>query len=466
MKFKRPIYSKIFTPNMLRDPQEFFKRIHHYCNSFPEMLPEKYGFWEPLKIPFSPDIIEKMIPNDRGGAADRLLCQRLKKPRYQGSFWPSLHGETHSEEYLTSEFTQIDQHKLINYLKTTTLQFNADLAIIDANRHSEPQLGIKEGWRGVTPFSHELKHWLPDMYWGTVFGKPYVDLFGLECLLSTPAYKVEKLSDDAVYIQLTEQVQDIFEKTEHVDEQREIVKHHLGSDAFWSPEKAYVINTDYRVLKGLSEHNVIHIPLQTNYTDVFRVPHFNLISDAYMQAEVPPENIYTYLKEIKEFGTDQWIIQLSQAWLLRMFDPIALGYGVEDVYSHGEVSEIEFFYKPDGYDAPIEKELFIGAWDRPEQETMSRQKYAESILQVLASNYPLAQSEWSNVESKVDHFEEYSEVYLDQIDQQEFNLFRIAIKVIVFERFFVKVTFMDYWCNDLSESQEISNPIFNSFKAK
>lgn len=65
-----------------------------------------------------------------------------------------------------------------------------------------------------------------------------------------PAYKVEKLSDDAVYIQLTEQVQDIFEKTEHVDEQREIVKHHLGTDAFWSPEKAYVINTDYRVLKA------------------------------------------------------------------------------------------------------------------------------------------------------------------------------------------------------------------------
>ncbi|MEL1747322.1 hypothetical protein V2W49_22740, partial [Acinetobacter baumannii] len=110
--------------------------------------------------------------------------------------------------------------------------------------------------------------------------------------------------------------------------------------------------------------------------------------------------------------------------------------------------------------------LFIGAWDRPEQETMSRQKYAESILQVLASNYPLAQSEWSNVESKVDHFEGHSEVYLDQIDPQEFNLFRIAIKVIVFERFFVKVTFMDYWCNDLSESQEISNPIFNLFKAK
>ena len=42
---------------------------------------------------------------------------------------------------------------------------------------------------------------------------------------------------------------------------------------------------------------------------------------------------------------------------------------------------------------------------------MSRQKYAESILQVLASNYPLAQSEWSNVESKVDHFEGHSSLF-------------------------------------------------------
>ncbi|PRO25754.1 hypothetical protein B9W69_21295, partial [Acinetobacter baumannii] len=86
MKFKRPIHSKIFTPNMLREPQDFFKRVHNYCNFFPEMLPEKCGFWEPLKTPFSPEIIEKLVPNDKGGAADRLLCQRLKKPRYQGSF--------------------------------------------------------------------------------------------------------------------------------------------------------------------------------------------------------------------------------------------------------------------------------------------------------------------------------------------------------------------------------------------
>ncbi len=466
MKFKRQIHAQIYTPNMLTEPKDFFRRVKHYCDYFPEMLPEKCGFWSPLKIPFSPEIIENMIPNDRGGAADRLSCQRLKKPRCQIQFSPSRHGNTHSTEYIGPELEQIDQKKLINYLKIATLQFNGDLAVIDANRHKDPDPRIIEGWSNVTPYTHQLKHWLPDMYWGVVFGKPYVDLFGLECLLSTPAYLVEKLSDHAVYIQLSEHLQDVFEKNDQIDGQRELVKHHLGYDAFWSAEKSYVINIDYRFLKGLSEHTVVHIPLQTNYTDVFRVPHFNLISDSYMQAETPPANIYTYLSEIKKLETEQWSIQLSQAWLLRPFDPVALGYSADDIYSHGDVQEIEFFYKPDGYDSPIEKELFIGAWDRTDQEKISRQEYAESSIQELIESYPPAASKWVTVESKIVHFEEYSEVYLDQTDQQDFNLFRIAIKVIIFDSYFVKLTFMDYWCNELSESKQISDPIFSSFQVK
>lgn len=466
MKLKRPIHTKIYTPNMLREPHDFFTRVRHYCDYFPEMLPEKCGFWSPLKIPFSQDVIESLIPNDRGGAADQLSCQRLKKPRSEIQFSPTSHGRMHSTEYICAELGQVDQNKLINYLKTTTLKFNADLAIIDLNRGKEPDSGVIEGWYDVTPYTSQLKHWLPDMYWGVVFGKPYVDLLGLECLLSTPAYLVEKLSDHAVYIQLSEQLKDVFEKSDYIDEQREIVKHHLGYDAFWSAEKNYVINIDYRFLKGLSEHSAVFIPAQKDYTDVFRVPHFNFISDTYMQAKAPPENIYTYLSEIKKIEAEQWSIQLSQAWLLRAFDPVALGYSADDIYSHGDVDEMQFFYKPDGYDSPIEKELFIGAWDRPNQEKVSRQEYAEASAEALIKSYPPAISEWLIIESKVDNFEEYSVVYLDQIDQQDLNLFRIAIKMFIFEKYYVKLTFMDYWCNDLKESQELSAPIFISFKVE
>ncbi|ENW91594.1 hypothetical protein [Acinetobacter dispersus] len=110
--------------------------------------------------------------------------------------------------------------------------------------------------------------------------------------------------------------------------------------------------------------------------------------------------------------------------------------------------------------------MFIGAWDRPDQDKETRQEYAETSIQELIESYPQAVSEWQIVESKIVHFEEYSEVYLDQIDQQDFNLFRIAIKVIIFDSYFVKLTFMDYWCSNLSESKQISDPIFNSFQAK
>ncbi len=456
MKFKRPIHCKIYTPIMLRNPQDFFMRVHHYCDHFSDMLPEKCGFWSPLKISFTPEMIESLIPEDRGGAADRLYCQRLKKPRCHVQFSPSsIHGKSHSEEYICAELGQVDQNKLIEYIKETTVKYMADLAIIDANRGKEPDPLIIEGWRDITPITLQLKHWLPDMYWGVVFGKPYVDLFGLNILMSVPAYRVEKLSDHAVYIQLSEFVDDVFEKRDYIDEQREILKQHLGNDAFWSNEKSYVINIDYRVLKGLSEHTVIHIPLQTNYTDVFRVPHFKFISDTYMQAEIAPVNMEEYLSEIKQIGTDDWEVRVSQKWLLRPFDTSV------DYDSYGDVEEISFFYKPDGYDLPVDKELFIGAWDHSVQDI---QEYAKNILVNLKSAYPQSETKWECIEQSVQEVDGVYVVLLDQIDQQQHNIFRIVSKVLIFPNYVVKLTFMDYWVDRLDVSKEISDPIMDSFK--
>lgn len=462
MKFKRQIHARIYTPNMMAKPQDFFTRLRNFCDFFPEMIPEKCGFWSPLKIKFSPDIIETLIPDDRGGAADTLWCQRLKKPRYQGCFSPSYHGQLHSTEYIGPEFNQINQITLISYVKNTAVKFGADLAIIDANKGKEPNPRIIDGWNDITPTTHVLKHWLPDMYWGVVFGQAYVELWGLDHLLETPAYLVEKLSDNAVYIQLSPSIQDVFEKTKEIDQLRENVKYHLGHDAFWSAEKAYDITPEFRILTGLSEHTVLWIPLQTRYTDVFRVPHFKLISDDYIQAENPPENMRTYLEEMKKIGTDKWFIKLSQSWLLRKFDPVELGY--DENYSYGDVEEIAFFHKPDDYDSPIEKELFIGGWDRPNQDQQSFQDYAEASLGHLLDSYPTAETSWQCLEKSVEHHEGYSEVYIDQVQEQEFNQFRIAVKIIVFEQYFIKVTFMDYWCMELEDSKELSDPIFASFQ--
>lgn len=458
MKFKRLIFTKIYTPQMLAAPANFFERVHHYCDFFPEMLPEKCGFWSPMKIQFSPDVIESLIPDDRGGAADTIWYQRLKKPRFMSNLSPSSHGHTHSTEYIGYELEHVEQQKIIEYLKNTTVKFNGDLAIIDANRYKEPNPLSAEGWDDVTPYTHELKHWLPDMYWGTIFGKAYVELFGLDVLLNTPAYLVEKLSDEAVYIQLSPFVQDVFEKTDHVDNLREKAKQHLGNEAFWSPEKEYEFLHARRFLNGLSEHTVVNIPAQTRYTDVFHVPHFKLISDQYIQAEISPDNMYAYLSELKKFGTKQWQIEVSQSWLLRT--------AIDEDGSYGEVDEIAFFHKPDGYDSPIEKELFIGAWDIPNADQNNIQQFTQKYLSQLNESYPSPVSVWELVDQQIEVCEGYSVIHLDKVDYQEYNLFRIANKVIVFDKTFVKVTFMDYWANDVDESKLISDPVFDSFKAR
>ncbi|MBK5649060.1 MAG: hypothetical protein I4N51_20010, partial [Acinetobacter sp.] len=166
------------------------------------------------------------------------------------------------------------------------------------------------------------------------------------------------------------------------------------------------------------------------------------------------------LNQSRLIDTDMWKFALSQEWFVQAYPEEKADL------STGTVEEIRFFYQPEYYDSPVEKELFIGAWDRTDQEKISHQEYAESSIQDLIESYPPAASKWVTVESKIVHFDEYSEVYLDQTDQQQFNLFRIAIKVIVFDSYFVKLTFMDYWCNELSESKQISDPIFSSFQVK
>src|SRR6185295_460308 len=56
--------------------------------------------------------------------------------------------------------------------------------------------------------THRLKKWLPDIYWMTVFGKPYVELFSRERLLSCPAFAVNELDNGSIVIQLTPELTD------------------------------------------------------------------------------------------------------------------------------------------------------------------------------------------------------------------------------------------------------------------
>ncbi|MGY6269022.1 hypothetical protein ACXIUT_04965 [Achromobacter denitrificans] len=83
--------------------------------------------------------------------------------------------------------------------------------------------------------TQNLRTVLPDISWGQVFGRAYVDIFGLDKLLSSPAYLVEQLTPDAVYVQLTESVFDTINKPMELHARKQLVKRHLDNNVFLDP---------------------------------------------------------------------------------------------------------------------------------------------------------------------------------------------------------------------------------------
>lgn len=89
-----------------------------------------------------------------------------------------------------------------------------------------------------------LKIRLPEIRWMNFYGKPYVEMFGKEKLLSTPCFKAEAITEDIIAIQATE---NLFENIP--DEVKTNIKMHLGKDAFVWGNKSIWTYKDSKVPK-------------------------------------------------------------------------------------------------------------------------------------------------------------------------------------------------------------------------
>lgn len=70
---------------------------------------------------------------------------------------------------------------------------------------------------------------------GRIFGPPYIALFGLDKLLSAPAFKVELLSEGTVYMQLAESLFDLHADPGRVRDIRSRIRSHLDNNIFFDP---------------------------------------------------------------------------------------------------------------------------------------------------------------------------------------------------------------------------------------
>jgi hypothetical protein len=75
----------------------------------------------------------------------------------------------------------------------------------------------------------DLRRRLPDVPWTSIYGLPYVSLFGRERLLSAPFRHVEEVSSGCIWAQASDSVFDLVP-----DEIKRAIRMHLGDDAFMS----------------------------------------------------------------------------------------------------------------------------------------------------------------------------------------------------------------------------------------
>ncbi|WP_155634030.1 hypothetical protein [Burkholderia cepacia] len=247
MKFDCPIGLNIFSPLSLRQPMDFLDAVRTYCNLLPSMTPEKWGWWEPLDRKFDLVEFERLIATM--GRCDTIFWKRSRQPKSEGTFlvrWNSKSKrlrDTHAKINLTVERRHVGQDDLINWLQVATVRSRGHLAFMDIITDAYRDFAIASESApygdGFLLSTHVLRHWLPDVFWATVFGPPYVKLFGKERLLSAPVSIAKELAEDVVYLQLTDSIGDVVVDPFALRERRDGVKRHLNIDAFFDEIRKY-----------------------------------------------------------------------------------------------------------------------------------------------------------------------------------------------------------------------------------
>lgn len=236
---KTEICLRILTPKNLNDHKDAIALLGLEVELMPEIVPEKFGSWEPLKNEFVVEKISEIVTEC--WAHEGFLWSR-KKPFAVGSIQFQV-GKAcfHSGVKVDCALGAVPQCNLVKFLQKSSEYLNADLSILHLLNPEDMERGAKnrtvvpaangECYFGIT--THDLNKYIPDVYWAMIFGPAYVKLFGLEKLLSAPFYVVQQIGPEMVYMQLSKNVEDMRTNFSEVDKVRTKVKKHLGAAAFY-----------------------------------------------------------------------------------------------------------------------------------------------------------------------------------------------------------------------------------------
>ena len=216
--------------------------LFNILSGFEEFRPAKYDTNEPIRKRF-----------DKAKIAD--ISKRLMG---ENSFlWKSANKYTWGaidlregrgkQSAALSVYTDIEKHDdpngLTALLEKVVTRFGCTYGYIHYLAKEDALKWIDTGTvMGGGPSTHPLlgvsrialRCCLPDLYWCNIFGPEYVDLFGRDRIITSPAPSVKELKQGIFSIQLSESALDFQTNYPEMNAIRERIKEHLGFDCFFN----------------------------------------------------------------------------------------------------------------------------------------------------------------------------------------------------------------------------------------
>jgi hypothetical protein len=240
---KMKMYVEILTPLPMTNRDDGERILGLLERHLPSCLPDKVGNWEPIDRVFELDRKDAMLD-----LWQWPFLAIKKKPRMNAGFFMRK-GKMlqHASWGLDFAYGDVDIDEISGFLREAARLLEADFACLTLLTQPEIEIGRRNGTvlpldKKRTRFnflvtSQVIQKCIPDVYWITIFGAPYVKMFGKGKLLSTPAHEVEALNANTIAIQLTPSLEDMRSDPSGFAELRAKLKAFLGEAAFFDPER-------------------------------------------------------------------------------------------------------------------------------------------------------------------------------------------------------------------------------------
>jgi hypothetical protein len=244
------VFFEILSPLPLNRHQDARTLFQLWADNAFHFLPDRWGLYEPLRHHFSLSNLDEAIRTWEFA----YHVKRVAAPKLESNIFMQYgpHRDHATWKIALKNVKDFEQSTFCRLLKSAASAFSADFGFIHKITDAEiargrandsiGYLNTAHTEKNLFVVTHDLRKWLPDIYWMTVFGGPYVELFSRERLLSCPAHSVKELDSGSIVIQLTPELKDITAEEASFERVRHEARNHLNNDAFFDVAKGM----DYR----------------------------------------------------------------------------------------------------------------------------------------------------------------------------------------------------------------------------